>query len=827
MPGLAGGGGGNHQGGGIGIGPDGKLYIGIGNLGGSVGEGDDLTSTASKISRANLDGTPVADNPFNDNDGVIEPRDYIWARGFRNPFTLTFQESAGQLWVNVAGDFYEQVFKVNAGDHAGDKYSENTQPETPPYITPAIVYRTGGWDDYNIAANGAVRSGGVTTITTASPHRYRQGGQVTILNMGDASFNGADLDIIDVPSPTTFRVAQTGANATSGGGEVRGSGYLAGEAMGRSVTGGAFYTSTAFPAASRGNFFFGDYVSGRVFRVTLDANNNVASIDPFSTDVSTIVDVTVGPDGAVYYIGAGGDGVIRRTAYRTPQGLVVTPTHLNLAEGGAQGFSISLATQPAGNVTVNIARTGGDPDVSVQGSEDIQFTPQNWATPQAVRLRAAHDADTTDDTATFAVAAAGLTAVTVTTFVNDDDSADLDVSATQLQISEGGNGSFTVALRTRPASNVTVTVTRIAGDANITVQSGEVMVFTPDNYSVPQTASIAAEEDADSANDTATIAVEGQGGRRLVVVTAIDNDLAPPAFTSTPITTAVVNAPYTYDANASGNPAPTYSLVAAPPGMTIDTTTGVISWTPSATGPADVTVRASNGRLPNADQPFTITVNADRPPTALLSHPLDGATVSGANAEFFGSAVDDVHAVRAEFYIDGVLRYTDVNNNDHYHFGGGHLLWDTTQLSNGSHTVRFVVVDTAGQSGFAERTVTVNNSFPPVGVAGVGIEDSGTQRSVVRSLTATFTGVVTLGTGAFELTKLGGGGGAVNLSVNTQVVNGRTVATITFLSFTDADGGGSLSDGTYRLRSGDRPSRTAPAGRSTRTATATPAANGS
>jgi hypothetical protein len=233
--------------------------------------------------------------------------------------------------------------------------------------------------------------------------------------------------------------------------------------------------------------------------------------------------------------------------------------------------------------------------------------------------------------------------------------------------------------------------------------------------------------------------------------------------------------------------------------MTINATTGVISWTPAATGPANVTVRAANGILPNADQSFTITVNADQPPTALLSHPLDGATVSGANAEFFGSAVDDVHCVRAEFYIDGVLRYTDVNTGNHYHFGGGHLRWDTTQLSNGPHTLRYVVVDTAGQTGFVERTVTVSNSFPPLGVEGVGIDDGGTHRSVVRSLTVTFTGTVTLGSGAFELTKLGGGGGTVNLSVSTQVVNSRTVATITFLTFTDANSGGSLSDGTYRL----------------------------
>jgi glucose/arabinose dehydrogenase len=796
-------GGGQHTGGGIGIGPDAKLYWAIGDRGFGSGADDDLTGLSSKVGRANLDGTPVSDNPFNDNNGVTEPRDYIWARGFRNPFTLTFQESTGQLWVNDVGTRYEQIFKVNAGDHAGWNDYENNQPAAPPYVTPTVVYKTGSYDTFDIAAGGAVRSGGITTVTTATAHGFRRGGMVSFFDMGDASFDGANLAVIDAPTPTTFRVAQPGPDAASGGGEVRGSGYVAGapdhQTMGACVTGGAFYTSTAFPAAFRGDFFFGDFVSGRVYRVALDAGNNVVSVDLFALDITSIVDVTVGPDGALYYIGAGDDGVIRRTAYRTPQGLVVTPTHLNLAEGGGQGFSVSLAAQPAGDVLVNVARTSGDADLSVDGTDHLHFTPQNWATPQAVRLRADHDADTTDDAATFAVSAVGMTAVAVNAAANDDDSADLNVSATQLEITEGGNGSFTVALSTQPASNVTVTVTRIAGDADVTVQAGAVMVFTPQNYSVPQTATIAAAEDPDSASDTATIAVEGQGGRRLVAVTALDNDLAAPSFTSTPVATAVVNAPYTYDADASGNPAPTFSLDVFPSGMTIDPATGVISWTPSATGPVNVTVRAANGVSPDADQSFTITVNADQPPTALLSHPLDGATVSGANAEFFGTALDDVHCVRAEFYIDGVLRYTDVNDGNHYHFGGGHLLWDTTQLSNGQHTVRFVVVDTAGQTGFAERTVTVNNSFPPIEVDGVDIDVGGAQRSVARSLTVTFSGVVTLGAGAVELTKLGGGGGTVNLSVSSQEVNGRTVATITFLDFIDANSGGSLSDGTYRL----------------------------
>lgn len=152
----------NHDGGGIGFGADGKLYWSIGDLGNGTGVNADLTSLAAKVSRANLDGTPVNDNPFN--DGVGPNNEYIWARGFRNPFTFTFHPRTGKLWVNSVGTGYEQVFAVNRGEHAGYNAYENNQPAN--FITPLIKYRTNGVDTRNLTATGAVRGGGVTTFTT-------------------------------------------------------------------------------------------------------------------------------------------------------------------------------------------------------------------------------------------------------------------------------------------------------------------------------------------------------------------------------------------------------------------------------------------------------------------------------------------------------------------------------------------------------------------------------------------------------------------------------------------------------------------------------------
>lgn len=86
-----------------------------------------------------------------------------------------------------------------------------------------------------------------------------------------------------------------------------------------------------------------------------------------------------------------------------------------------------------------------------------------------------------------------------------------------------------------------------------------------------------------------------------------------PTITSTPITTATVDVLYTYDVEAtdpdSGDTL-TYSLTTNPSGMTIDSATGVIDWTPNSgqIGDNNVTVEVSDGELLDA-QSFVITVN--------------------------------------------------------------------------------------------------------------------------------------------------------------------------------------------------------------------------
>lgn len=112
----------NHNGGGINFGPDGYLYIGMGD-GGSGGDpinhGQRPTSLLGKMLRINVEGegayTIPIDNPFVDDD-PIDALDEIWAFGVRNPWRWTFDSLTGAMvMADVGQDRYEEVNYEPAG----------------------------------------------------------------------------------------------------------------------------------------------------------------------------------------------------------------------------------------------------------------------------------------------------------------------------------------------------------------------------------------------------------------------------------------------------------------------------------------------------------------------------------------------------------------------------------------------------------------------------------------------------------------------------------------------------------------------------------------
>jgi glucose/arabinose dehydrogenase len=113
----------NHNGGVIAFGPDGKLYIVIGDLnrGGQLqnhatGAAPDDTSV---ILRINDDGTIPTDNPFHAQGGNLAK---YFAYGIRNCFGLAFDPLTNKLWMTENGpDVYDEINLVDAGFNSGWK----------------------------------------------------------------------------------------------------------------------------------------------------------------------------------------------------------------------------------------------------------------------------------------------------------------------------------------------------------------------------------------------------------------------------------------------------------------------------------------------------------------------------------------------------------------------------------------------------------------------------------------------------------------------------------------------------------------------------------
>jgi glucose/arabinose dehydrogenase len=106
----------NHNGGMITFGPDGYLYIGMGDGGGSGDPGNraqNLNSLLGKMLRINVNGSvgrrryliPTS-NPYVGRTGL----DQIWSSGLRNPWRFSFDRQTGDLWIGDVGqDRYEEI----------------------------------------------------------------------------------------------------------------------------------------------------------------------------------------------------------------------------------------------------------------------------------------------------------------------------------------------------------------------------------------------------------------------------------------------------------------------------------------------------------------------------------------------------------------------------------------------------------------------------------------------------------------------------------------------------------------------------------------------
>ncbi len=130
-----------HNAGAMVFGPDGKLYLGVGEGSESI-KAPDLNSLFGKVLRLNPDGTIPDDNPFyQQTTGIYRA---IYAAGFRNPFSMAVQPGTGRIFVgDVGSNLFEEINDVLAGRDYGWNLLEgirSDQPTPPNYENPLYAY---------------------------------------------------------------------------------------------------------------------------------------------------------------------------------------------------------------------------------------------------------------------------------------------------------------------------------------------------------------------------------------------------------------------------------------------------------------------------------------------------------------------------------------------------------------------------------------------------------------------------------------------------------------------------------------------------------------
>jgi glucose/arabinose dehydrogenase len=275
----------NHNGGGIKFGPDGHLYVGVGDTGCNCscapGQADNyfptcLTNLNGKILRIDREGGIPATNPLTGagmvpacgnavrpcgqgpnvdplNNGTAAARSEIYLWGFRNPWRFSFDEQTGFLWIGDVGEvtFEEINVATGPGQHFGWPFREGAQG-----------------DDVATCAQYTPQSGNCKEPAFAYPH---------------------------------------------GGGAG-------------SVSGGVFANSCIWPAAWSGRYFFSDYTNDirRVWSISPANVNGQArdgadpnSLNEVITNAPGVVHFFNGPDGAIYMVNIL-DGEIWRLAPTSP-----------------------------------------------------------------------------------------------------------------------------------------------------------------------------------------------------------------------------------------------------------------------------------------------------------------------------------------------------------------------------------------------------------------------------------------------------------------------------------------------------------------------------
>jgi lysophospholipase L1-like esterase len=145
------------------------------------------------------------------------------------------------------------------------------------------------------------------------------------------------------------------------------------------------------------------------------------------------------------------------------------------------------------------------------------------------------------------------------------------------------------------------------------------------------------------------------------------------------------------------------------------TTAFTFTYTPASSGTKTLTFSNGQNWTDASSTTYTATTPADvTPPTVSLTVPSSGATVSGSSVTLTATASDNVAVANVQFKVDGTNIGSVITSSPYT------TTWNSTGVSDGSHTLYAVAEDTSSNYATSSITVTVHNAAAPVVVSSGG-----------------------------------------------------------------------------------------------------------
>jgi len=239
-------------------------------------------------------------------------------------------------------------------------------------------------------------------------------------------------------------------------------------------------------------------------------------------------------------------------------------------------------------------------------------------------------------------------------------------------------GSHSLTAKATDAANLTGTSTAVS----VTVNAAPVSDNTPPtvSFSVPANGSTVS-------GNAVTLSATATDNVKVASVTFSVNGVT----IGSPVTTPTANNTYSVTWDTTPLPDGTYTVVA----KAVDTS-------PSG-NPATTTESLTTSNV--VTPPKTDTT----PPTVTLSAPPQDGTVSGKTVTLSATATDNVKVANVTFSVDGTYVAAPVTTPTGSASNTYSITWDSTSVSNGSHTIKASAVDTSGNSSDSQYAVTVSN----------------------------------------------------------------------------------------------------------------------